>query len=244
MRTNAALLMFAMVCSGDTVLREVNRTGMRQKAIAVDAASFTEVHIERLARAELMAKPRVNFTQLSVYGEKGGPPLPKPSHTTFDHWQRLFGSLMQSQYQIAEMVSIGSNAVLRIHDSSGTVRRRVLAGSDPLQMEVDGDRFEILYFAFTAPAAYIEQRVDIYIRTDASLKVERGLELLRRLRPIFPDLEVSILVRNDPWFIYEPTYPFVNPFVENAIPPTPQEYSSGATLKCGRTSGSPFCRLD
>ena len=202
MRVIGWLLVFAMVSSGDTILREVNRKGMRQKAIAVNSGSFTEAYVERLARAELATRPRVNFTQLYVYGDKGGAPLPKPSHVSYDYWRGLYGSLVQSPNEIAEMVSVGANAVLRIRDGVGTIRRRVLAGKDPLEIDVEGDRFEVLYFAFSTPELHTLQRVDIYVRTDASLQKEKGLMLLQRLQPLFPDLEVSIFVRNDAWFIY------------------------------------------
>lgn len=217
---------------------------MRQKAIAVSSSSFTDAYIERLARAELAARPRVNFTQLYVYGDKGGAPLPKPSHVTYDHWRGLYGSLAQSSNEIAEMVSIGGNAVLRIHDGVGTIHTRVLAGKDPLQIDTERDRFEVLYFAFSTPGLHILQRVDVYIRTDSRLTAESGIELLRRMQPLFPDFEVSIFVRNDPWFIYEPTYPVLNPFLKNERPPTIEEYGNGQTLKCGQTSHSPSCRLE
>jgi len=233
-----------MGSAGDTVLREVNRTGMRQRGIAVSAGSFTETYIERIARAELAMKPRVHFTQLYVYGDKGGAALPKPPHVTYDYWSRMYRSLSQSPNEIAEMISIGGNAVLRMRDGAGAIHRRVLAGRDPLQLEVEGDQFEVLYIAFSTPGPYILQRADVYIRTDALLKTEAGLELLRRLQTLFTDLEVSIFARNDPWFIYEPTYPFVNPFVENQSPPTPEEYGKGQTLNCGRISGSPSCRVE
>ena len=243
MKLTACLIALAMSSAGDTVLREVNRTGMRQKGITVSAGSFTEAHIDRLARAELATKPHVKFTQLYVYGGKGGAPLPKPSHVTYDHWRGLYGSSAQSPNEIAEIISIGRDAVLRMRDGASKIRRRVLAGRDALQMEIQGDHFEILYFAFSTPGPYILQRADVYIRTDAPLKTETGLELLRSMQPVFPELEVSIFIRNDPWFIYEPTYPFVNPFIENQSPPSAEEYDKGRTLKCGRLSGSPSCRL-
>jgi hypothetical protein len=244
MKLIACLLALEMSSAGDTVLREANRAGMRQKGMAVGADSFTETYIERLARAELARKPRVNFIQLYVYGGRGGAPLPKPSHVTYDYWRGLYGSLAQSPNEIAEMISIGSDAVLRMHDDADKIHRRVLAGKDPLQIEVQGDRFEILYFAFSAPGPYILQRADVYIRTDAPLRTDTGLELLRKLQPVFPEFEVSIFIRNDPWFIYEPTYPFVNPFIENPNPPTTEEYGKGQSLKCRRLSGSPSCELE
>jgi hypothetical protein len=243
MRAIFVLLTLAMIVDADTVLRELARTGMRQKAIDVAPESFSESYLERLSRKELARSPRSNFTQILFYGDRGGPPLPKASHDSYEHWRGLYETLARTPNQIAEAISIGKDAVLRVCDGSGRLSRKVLAGRDPLQIDLGSDRFEIVYLAFTAPGSYILQRVDIYVRTTSPLNTETGLELLRKLQPIFPDLEVSLLVRNDAWFISEPSYPFVNPFVAAANPPTAEEYSHSRTLRCGQRSGSPSCRF-
>jgi hypothetical protein len=243
MRFILLLIALVMAIAGDTVLGEITRTGMRQRSVAVDSRSFVEGYIVGLARAELARKPHFGFTQLNVYGIKGGAPLPKPSHVTYDYWRGIYNSLVHSPNEIAEMTSIGGDSVLRMRDGTGAVHRRILAGRDPLQLEVYGDKLEILYFALNVPRPYVLQRVDVYARTGAQLKAEMGREVLRRLQPLFPDLEVTVFIRNDPWFIYETTYPFANPFVEDPGPPNAEAYGRGQTLKCGLLSGSPPCRL-
>lgn len=241
------LTIWALVCvlllRADVVLQELVRSGMKQKSVVVAPGTFSESYAEQLARAELAKKPRVNFTQLYVYGQKGGAPLPKFPHITYEHWRTLYDSQVSAPNELAEMISIGSDAVLRVRDGGGNVSRRVLAGKDPLQIEVQGYRFEIVYLAFSAPAPSVLQRVDIYIRTPAPLGSGAGMDLLRVLRPIFPDLDVTVYVRNDAWFIYEPSYPFLNPLIENSSPPGPEQYNKTQTLRCGNWSGSTSCRL-
>jgi hypothetical protein len=212
--------------------------------VVVSKGTFDERNLERLARAELGKRPRRNFTQLVVYGDRGGAPLPKPAHTTYDYWRGLYDSASRGTNQIAEMISIGGNAVLRIHDTSGKVIRRVLAGRDPLKLDVSGQAFEIVYLSFTAPSPYILQRIDVYLSTSGPLSEEAGLRLLQSLQPIFPDLEVALYIRNDSWFIYQPTYPFANPFSEDLNPPSVDEYSKTRTLRCGRWSGVTSCRTE
>jgi len=238
------LMALAIGSSGDTLLRVVNREGMRQKGIVVAAGSYTQAHIERLARAELALKPHVNFTQLWVYGAAGGAPLPKPPHLTYEYWRGMYDAAVRSPNEIAELVSIGANAVLRVRDGVGKIHRQILVGEDPLAVEIDGDRLEVLYFAFSAARGYVSQRVDVYVRTRAPLEAEVGLKLFQKLQVFFPGLEVSIFIRNDPWFVYEPTYPFANPFVEDQHPPTAEEYPNGQTLRCGGTAGSSYCRFE
>jgi hypothetical protein len=238
------LLASVLALQADTVLGEVTRAGVSQKGVRVTSGSFREGYVVRLAQAELAKKSHPNFVRVDIYGDKGGAPLPKPpGDLTYGYWRRLYEAQRGLQNELAEMISIGTNAVLRMRDAGGKVSRRVLAGRDPLQLEVQGDRLEIVYFGFSAPGPYILQCVDVYIRTDASLRTEVGLELLGALRPIFPDLEVSVSLRNDAWFILEPSYPFYNPLIEDQQPPTEEEYRKNRTLRCGYWTGSASCRL-
>ena len=141
------------------------------------------------------------------------------------------------------MISIGDNAVIRMRDASGTVSRKVLAGKDPLIIDVESDRFEIVYIAFSPPGRYVQQSINVYIQTDAPLRVDTGLDLLRRLDPIFPGFEVAVAARHDAWFIYEPSYPFFNPLTETLPPPVAAEYTKTQTLTCGDWTGAATCRL-
>jgi hypothetical protein len=239
------LFAVAMGSSGETVLREVNRLGMRQKIIALDAGEFKIAHIERLSRAELGSKPRTYFIQLVIYGDKGGAPLPKPSHLAYDQWRRLHVSSSQYPNEMAEMIAIGNNAVLRVREASGNIiERRVLAGKDPLRIQFEGGYGDIVYLAVAAPSASRLQRADIYVTTDQHLKPGMGLDLLRNFQPVFPEMDVYLAIRNDIWFVYEPNYPFSNPFLTELNPPNADEYASTRTLKCGRLSGATSCRLE
>lgn len=73
-------------------------------------------------------------------------------------------------------------------------------------------------------------RVDVPARRTGALSPELGLELFGRLEPLFASAEVSVFVRSDSWFLFEPSYPFYNPFFERTSPPTLQEYERTKTL--------------
>ena len=133
--------------------------------------------------------------------------------------------------------------MLRVHGASGGVTREVLTGSDPLIFDTGGERYEVLYFAFSAPGPYILQKVDVFVETTATLSRDSGMKLLQRFIPVFPELKVNAYVRNDPWFIFEPNYPFLNPFVETATPPAFDQYERAKTLRCISWPGPPSCTL-
>ena len=244
MRPALLILVLVTAVNADRVQREFSRLGMRQVGIEIDSGQFNEAHLDRVARTELMRKPRVGFLQISLYGRGGGAPLPKPDHVTYEYWRGLYNQMEKSEYEVAEVTAVGDDVVLRRHSADGRVTRKVLAGRDPLQLAVAGQDFEIVYFAFSAPSLYIAQRVDVYIRTGAILQPESGLELLRMLRPVFPGLQVSVVVRNDAWFVGQSTYPFVNPFIEDQRVPSAVDYNKTRTLICGSLSSDQSCRFE
>jgi hypothetical protein len=93
-RTILSLFLLAsLTLKADNVLRELALPGMRQKAVELGPGLFSENYIEHLARTELAKRPRPRFIQLSLFGQNGGAPLPKPDHVAYDYWRTLYDAL-------------------------------------------------------------------------------------------------------------------------------------------------------
>jgi hypothetical protein len=234
-------LAFAMLLRADAVVSEGEVGGVKLKSVRVAPGHFNQSYLEHLGLAEL-AKSRSSFLQLCVYGSAGGYPLPKPDHFTFDHWRELYDAASTSKNEFAEVIAIGGNAVLRVHDGGGGVTRKVLAGRDPLQIDIANNRFEILNFSFGSTSPAVSRWVAVSVRTAAPLELESGEQLFQRLEPILANFLLTVSLRNDAWFIYDGGYPFYNPFVEYPAPPTADEYNKTRTLTCSRAS-RPLCVL-
>ena len=233
-------MLFALSLSTANAVGEVVRSQSKWKDINVSARFFNEQALVDLARSELARAPRREFTQLLFYGEPGGAPTSKPNHGSYDYWRRLYEVAAQTPNAIAEVISIDNNVILRMRDLDGKVTRRVLSGDDPLRMVVNSDPLEIVYISFR-PSSLLSEAVSVYARTSAPLRAETGLILLRQLESALGDLQVSLAIRHDGWFIYQPGYPFLNPFLEEANLPTHEEYDKEPTLVCGRSTGTMAC---
>ena len=66
MRVLFSLFVLTLLLDADTVLREIDRPGIRQISVKVSQGFFEEKHLERLARAELK-KSRAKFTKLFIF---------------------------------------------------------------------------------------------------------------------------------------------------------------------------------
>ena len=154
------VLVFSRTIAADSVLGELIQAGMKQKTMRL-GGTFSESNIERLARAELKKRPRVNFIKLTIFGEKAGTPLPKPDHVSYDSWKGLYELAARSSNEIAEMISIGDNAVLRVRESNGKVTSKMLTGTNPLEVMISGDLYQIVYLALSPPGQYIAQGASV-----------------------------------------------------------------------------------
>ena len=181
--------------------------------------------------------------RMVMYGEDGGPPLPQRGGSLDAYWLRLYDSLPKRN-EIAEMVRIGGNASFRMQDQNGRVVERVLERSDPLQVDVDGVRFRILWFHFSDGRFY--RSVRVYVHTTGPLREDSGLRLLSILDPVLAGYEASVHISNDDRFLGVKDFPFVNPFAVRARP-TEQDFADfekRRVLACGHWRLTPTCHQE
>jgi hypothetical protein len=136
----------------------------------------------------------------------------------------------------AEAIRIGQNSVLRIHYPDGSIRRVVLAGTDPLVL---GPVSEVLH-------VYLPPRPDgppqtppvLFVRTAEPLSESTCGRIIAELRSRTGLPEADVRLRNDRWFITSPKMPVRYAFWEYQQIPGPVEFIEGRTALCGwDTSG-------
>jgi hypothetical protein len=234
-----AVLMFLLASlsvKADTVLEDVQRPGVRLRTVKLAPKEpFTMKELERRSRAELSLAKRVRFVRVLFYGINGGADLPLPTDSTFEHWKGLYESFSKSSYEVAELIAIDGNAVLRIHDSAGNVEKRVLAGKDPLVYRVGNRDYEVLYFAPAAAERYQGVGFELFVRSSAPFTRAEGVEFLTNLQRSFPETVTLVLrFRHDEWFaLTDFGYPIKNPFLPYVAPP--EASSSDEGMYCQRT---------
>jgi hypothetical protein len=159
-------------------------------------------------------------------------------------WRRAYDALEKLPLPMAQLVSIGDDAVLRVRNPDGTSISRVLSGRDPCELVVNGMPVKLLHFgAFPTRPDGKELRIQVFAYTSGVLNTSLGLAVLRDLMQKLPFTPVSVHIRTDPWFISDVAFP-VFPAFENARPPTEKEYSSSSLLACDTNArGEPGCRL-
>jgi hypothetical protein len=234
MNTLLLLCLITTFCA-DKRSEDSVRDDLRMVTVRVSEGSFALEHLEELARLELSRTPHVNLIRLTMMGAQGWYSVPTPDHFGFQTWMNVYKS-SNEPHEVAEMLAIRDNAVLRVRDRNGTVTEKILSGKNPLRIAVAGQDFQILYvFA----SLWRQEDIRFFIRTASPLRVDAGAELLRTLQLALPNRAIIANVQNDGLFIGSPGYPFLNPFVRIERPPTEQEYLRMKTLMCDNTRMPP-----
>lgn len=112
-------------------------------------------------------------------------------------------------------IKLRDSIVVRASNARCDSTERVLSGTgDPTNIELSGTRFRIVDVDIrTAPshrARVRAPRLIFYAVTDQGANVERAKALTLHLGKLVPELDVTVILRNDRWFIMECEFPILS----------------------------------
>ena len=220
-----------------TTIWNDERPGFLRRRVALTSATFDLANATQTCKQVLAEYPKTGFVQLTIVPDNATAlPPPKPDHMSYESWKRWHDNSMEVQGPFAEMLAIDGDAILRFRDVDGRTTKVVLQGKNPLTAEVPGATVEILHFGFvdsTRPLAY--PPLDIFVKSKPLLDADAGRTLLRLLEGRFHGFTVSLLAREDTWFVNDWNFPFFFPFGEDGTPPSEEMYTQTRTLRCRET---------
>lgn len=214
--------------------------------VLLPPGEFTEAS---LLRRCALCKPNknvsfVDFWFFSSIDDQGTFLLGKPgNYCPYDTWRMKYEKAASTPMQIAEFVRVGDSSILLMRHRDATLTRRVLSGEDPMVLNVNGTRLNILHFATTElNSRSSESRLLVYAQTAAPLKPELGAAALEALFGKLTFAEVILGVRGDSWFINDTPYPVLPPFAPDSPPPSKEQYSHSPEMACSQTAArAPKC---
>lgn len=163
----------------------------------------------------------------------------KATHTVYQSWYPEFLRESSSAGPGAELIVVGHRATLRIFQGrSRRVTTIHLGGGDALKFHVSGFDFQLLDFSAqrlpgpvprVAPQGKVFQ---FYFCSRSRFSTDSVKGLTRRLMVQFGITGVTITVRDDTWFIEEPTFPSYYRFTPGEATPTAAQYRAGRQTTC------------
>jgi hypothetical protein len=114
---------------------------------------------------------------------------------------------------VGHAIKIGTAIAIRINDEHCEVTL-VQEGQDPTHIVLNGVTVEISDVTISQVDSKADQSdITFYVRTDAILTKELGGTVLSYLRRVTQQPRLSVVLRNDNWFITECGFPVLSSFI-------------------------------
>jgi hypothetical protein len=157
----------------------------------------------------------------------------------YERWSQLYEQFGRKLGPVAMIMSQGRDAVARLRDKGGNCTETVLAGSNWLRSRVSRVEFEILEAYYhplppiaDEPSPGDEAMVDINVRASPFPTMVQAQDFSSIMRSRFQERRVTIIIRQDAYFLTDEAFPIVYQFDETPSPPTKDEYLRSKTMYC------------
>lgn len=225
-------------------------TKVAERAVLISPDEFSPRRVEAISRDFLKAEQdKFAIRKLSIFVDEHDARRTvfgkSTTDVTYAGWRQDYEAYGKEALPMAQTIAIRGDAVLRWRDAGGRIGRKVLAGSDPLLIRLQGHTFEILELAMWKLRPYVfPQPTDPMWVSAAVQTPPTSLSRLRAFAALllkrFERSEMSISFRNDTWFLTNEAFPVVYRFGQALNPPTEREYRRAFSGHCyirgGRTS--------
>src|SRR5579872_2351442 len=135
-------------------------------------------------------------------------------HISYDMWRHEFElRKQQKRLGVAELLKIGPNATLRI-SFPDSIKEICLVGSNVFHPGVQGAVLDLLHSAVVRQGLGKNRHLSVilYYRVNTELSAKEAVAIGRSIGLRSDSPNVKILVRQDEWYIFDPYYPWLNPF--------------------------------
>lgn len=122
----------------------------------------------------------------------------------------------------AEVLKCGNSSALRIRYSDGRLEEVAIHGGEVFHPAINGARLDLLHVKCVRQGFGAKARLTplLYFRVSKDIDANEGGVIARSILRSSGATRMSISMRPDNWFMFDPYYPWVNPFAPVDSPPT------------------------
>jgi hypothetical protein len=209
------------------------------RTLIVPKAQLTVANTERLSRDFLsqVTKSGAQVAVLSIFVSRVDVAIARlENRDNYKQWSVYYGSAVHTPHPTAEAIAINGNVVLRVKDIDGVLTERILAGKNPLRLELNANVFEMLLITLQPAGPLHPCRptplMSVYVKTPGPLELHTLEETSREIADLLRSKSTSIYFRNDSWFISFDGFPVIYPFSTDTVPPTEAVYNKSHAFAC------------
>lgn len=160
---------------------------------------------------------------------------------TYEGWlssvetRGLFGGTIRCPRR-AQAIKIDDSIVLITSDANCASKRVLLQGnSDPTEFNLLGTTFKVVDLAISVSGFQAQHlQTTLYVQTQGDVTILAARELLGHVRQRIPGTGISVVLRNDRWFIMDCQFPLLSSWIgQRKEVPTKQQFLSTPQAYCG-----------
>lgn len=219
-----------------------------QKDLLIQPADFSKAYVLKLASAFLDESRKANAAKLTVYTNRTTAFLLRGGKGVTDYsyglWRFEYKDLLPKISAMAEVIKLKDRATLRIRDAGGRVEEVDIRGESLFHgriNDVDYDLLEVTFRKTLPYAATPKVSINFSIVVRQALTADTAWTVSKFIEEQAGINDISLVVRNDNWFIDDESYPWVNPFVPLDRLPTWDEYKDSVSYSCRSKSNDLKC---
>jgi hypothetical protein len=211
------------------------------QTILLSPKEFTEPVLVALSKERLSQYQDVDLLQVrfvtdsSAAHELSGKGI---VHISYDTWRHEFGLRKRKGHlKVAELLKIGPNATLRI-SFPDSVKEISLMGNNAFRRGVQGMVLELLHTAIVRQGFGKSKRLKaiLYYRVNKEISSIEAMTIARSISLQSDSPRLRILIRQDEWYIFDPYYPWFNPFTNVQQAPAEEELARSQEFVCESVS--------
>jgi len=232
----------AVLAIDETILNQQQQS-ISWRRIVVNSSDFSVDKLEGKFRSLLADEgSRFRVIKLEVFidrNEARNGNCKCSTDVTYGLWKELYREYEKGLPASAELLMIDGNAAMRVRGSDGAVTLKLLHGNDPYNVYVDRVGLRLIHMATIPRESQSSENertralnLAFFMVTASSFNESTARAAVEKLRRVTGSEGIELEIRADPWFIASSDFPVVPPYIQQAKPPSEEEYAAGLQWTC------------
>lgn len=135
-------------------------------------------------------------------------------------------------------IKIGDSIVIRTNDAGCASKHTIVQGvKDPTSIQISGDKLQIVdFFIREGPSLHERKsmpRVVFFVQSDNAVTEEVATRFILHFEKLIPDIDKTVVLRNDRWFITTCEFPLLLSFLQpRSEVPTEEVFRRSQQVSC------------
>jgi hypothetical protein len=224
--------------TGVEVIERHEEHSLASYKVIVPASGFMKENLLQLANGYIQSHDQVRFLDVGIHADRAAAQDSSGKgifHVSYGRWKHEFENKQrESSMPAAELLKDAVGATLRIRYADGRIEEVALSGENAFHPTINGIRLNLLHVTIVRQGFGTAKRwvPILYLSVPKMFTAQEAGIFAESIFRISGVPNPEILLRSDQWFIFDPYYPWMNPFAFAEMAPSEAEAARSAEFLC------------